>query len=321
MSINHSSLETLMFRLCVNNIAIRCKTLYNLMLVMCYSLNISTANKSQMVLSDVNGKLTRIGILELAYKVGLEYNIMFNVEKTKFINMDKDPNRVKDLHFNDISISACESGEHLGNWIGRNCNSSNIDRTITEFNCMVNYISSTFSFTPFDVKLQLFNTYCMPLYGSVLWDLSNKKCEEFYTQWRKALRKLLSLPKTTASNLIHHICNCHPIDNQLVLRFLKFMNVNFTSDNIKVRICGNLALQRSGSAASKTLQFLSQKFNVKCDSDLYGKFKKILRCPLVDHSENIISGLIRDTLYLRDYDHPYFTYQECNNILQFMCCQ
>ena len=72
---------------------------------------------------------------------------------------------------------------------------------------MVNYISSTFSFTPFDVKLQLFNTYYMPLYGSVLWDLGNKKCEEFYTQWCKALRKLLSLPKTTASNLIHHICN------------------------------------------------------------------------------------------------------------------
>ena len=122
-------------------------------------------------------------LLELAYKVGLEYNIMFNVEKTKFINMDKDPDRVEDLHFNDISISACESEEHLGNWIGRNCNSSNIDRTITEFNCMVNYISSTFSFIPFDVKLQLFNTSCMPLYGSVLWDLSNKKCEEFYTQF------------------------------------------------------------------------------------------------------------------------------------------
>ena len=100
-------------------------------------------------------------LLELTYKVSLEYNIMFNVEKTKFINMDKDPNRVKDLYFNDISISACESEEHLGNWIGRNCNSSNINRTITEFNCMVNHISSTFSFTPFDVKLQLFNTYCM----------------------------------------------------------------------------------------------------------------------------------------------------------------
>ena len=128
-------------------------------------------------------------LLELAHKVGLEYNIMFNVEKTKFINMDKDPNRVKDLHFNDGSITACESGEHLGNWIGTNCNSSNIDRTITEFNCMVNYISSTSSFTPFDVKLQLFNTYCMPLIGSILWDLSNKKCEEFYTQLHKALRK------------------------------------------------------------------------------------------------------------------------------------
>ena len=64
-------------------------------------------------------------LLDLAHKVGLEYNIMFNVEKTEFINMDKDPYRVKDLHFLDIYISACESGEHLGNRIGRNCNSSN----------------------------------------------------------------------------------------------------------------------------------------------------------------------------------------------------
>ena len=97
--------------------------------------------------------------------------------------------------------------------------------------------------------------------------------------------------------------------------------MNFTSDSIKVRICGNLALQGSGSAASKTLQFLSQKFNVKCDSDFYGKVKKILRCPLVDHSENITSGLIHDTLCLREYDHPYFTSQECNNLLQFIYCQ
>ena len=157
----------------------------------------------------------------------------------------------------------------------------------------------------------------MPLYSSVLWVLSNKKCEEFYTQWLKALRKLLSLPKTTASNLLHYICNCHTIHNQLALWFLKFMKMNFTSDNIKVRICGNLALQGSGSAASKTLQFLSEKF----DSDFSGKFKKILRCSLVDDSENINSGLIHDTLYLRDYDHPYFTYQKCNDLLQFMCSQ
>ena len=40
----------------------------------------------------------------------------------------------------------------------------------------------------------------------------------------------------------------------------------------------------------------------------------------MDPSENIVSGLIRDTLYMRDYDHPYFTYHECND-LQFVCCQ
>lgn len=118
-------------------------------------------------------------LLELSCKVGSEYNIVFNVEKTKFINMDKSQNRVKCLYFNDICIDACESGEHLGNWIGTNCNDTNIDKTLTEFNCMVNFINATFSFMPYDVKLQLFNTYCMPLYGSVLWDLSSKNVTNF----------------------------------------------------------------------------------------------------------------------------------------------
>ena len=61
------------------------------------------------------------------------------------------------------------------------------------------------------------------------------------------------------------------------------MNMSFTSDNIKVRTCGDLALQGNGAVASRTLQFLSKKFNVKCDLDFYGKFKKIVRCSLVDH--------------------------------------
>ena len=97
--------------------------------------------------------------------------------------------------------------------------------------------------------------------------------------------------------------------------------MNFTSENVKVRCCGNLALLGSGSSASRSLKFLSQKFNVKCDTDLYFELRKFLRCPLLDSSENITSGLICDTLHLRDYGLTHFTQLECNDILQFICCQ
>ena len=43
--------------------------------------------------------------------------------------------------------------------------------------------------------------------------------------------------------------------------------MNFTFDNMKVRIFGNLALQGSGSTVSKSLHFLRQKVNVKCEPD------------------------------------------------------
>ena len=99
------------------------------------------------------------------------------------------------------------------------------------------------------------------------------------------------------------------------------MTMNFKSDNVKVRICGNLAMEGSGSAASKSLHFISNKFNVNCGPDFFSQLKKVIRCPLVDHNENVTASLVCDTLCLRDYGDPYFTYQECNDILQFICCE
>ena len=46
---------------------------------------------------------------------------------------------------------------------------------LIEQNMVIKYISSTFRFLPCGVKLQLLNTYCMPLYGSILWDLGVKE--------------------------------------------------------------------------------------------------------------------------------------------------
>ena len=56
---------------------------------------------------------------------------------------------------------------------------------------------SYFKNTYTDTKYELFKVYCMPLYGSVLWDFSSRYINSFYTTWRKCIRRLFGLPART----------------------------------------------------------------------------------------------------------------------------
>ena len=63
----------------------------------------------------------------------------------------------------------------------------------------------------------------MPLYGSVLWDFESKETVKFYTEWRKAIRRLFNLSNRTHCRYLHLICNDLPVKVQLYKRFNKFI--------------------------------------------------------------------------------------------------
>ena len=69
----------------------------------------------------------------------------------------------------------------------------NILNSITELTCLSNKMCSVFKGGQFDVKYQLFKTFCMPLYGSVLWDFSNADLTLFYSRWRVCVKRLLKI--------------------------------------------------------------------------------------------------------------------------------
>ena len=49
-----------------------------------------------------------------------------------------------------------------------------------------------------NVKRKLFNSFCMAVYGSQLWDYSSTNVPEaFYTAWRKCLWRIDGLPNKT----------------------------------------------------------------------------------------------------------------------------
>ena len=106
------------------------------------------------------------------------YSLHFNKDKTKVLIFDNKHDALTFLLYNKyINVSKYE--KHPCILIGKNVNTLNILNSITEFTRLSNYIWSAFKSFHFDIKFQLYKTFCMVLYGSVLWDLSNADLKLF----------------------------------------------------------------------------------------------------------------------------------------------
>ena len=86
----------------------------------------------------------------------------------------------------------------------------------------VNSLISQFSNVSLGVKCSLFKSFCMSVYGSQLWNFESKTCNNFYTAWRKCIRRLLGLHIRTHSNLLNLVCKDVPVEYQLHIRFISY---------------------------------------------------------------------------------------------------
>ena len=105
----------------------------------------------------------------------------------------------------------------------------------------------------------------MSVYGSQLWDFSAPQCERFYTAWREAVRRLYHLNARTHCNLSPLIVKDVPVHVQLHRRFVNFFFRLLTCTNSCVRILSHLAFD-SGSNVSKSMQFISRKYDFDINS-------------------------------------------------------
>ena len=138
-----------------------------------------------------------------------------------------------------------------------------IDDAIHSFNVALNSILNTFTNVYVSVKYKLFKSYCMPLYGCVLWDFDSVNINQFYVTWRKAIRRLFNLSSRTHSRYIHLICNDVPVKVQLYKRFNKFMYTLLNNGNPCVELAGKLVTSGSNSNVSKNINIISR--DLKCN--------------------------------------------------------
>ena len=192
------------------------------------------------------------------------YDVLFNSTKSKLLyygHVESKP-VVSPIEFNGSIIDLVKHEKHLGNIIGQNNLKPMVQDCIHTFNGRVNMVKSHFHHIDPDALYQIFKTYCMPLYGSQLWDYDSKTVDLFYVSWRKAIRKLLNLPNRTHCNLLPHICDDVPPDIQLYRRVISFVKGLSISNNMLSSICYRLAVFGSGSALSNTISILSNMWSV-----------------------------------------------------------
>ena len=126
-----------------------------------------------------------------------------------------------------------------------------------------NCLLSDFSFSKCSTLSHLFNTYCMNIYGSLLWKYYDKKLLElFYVAWRKSLRRVWNISNVTHNNLLRYIHNCHPIEVILEIRRIEFVTSLFNSNYALHSNILRLSLQNGNSTTGENVRYPMHKYGI-----------------------------------------------------------
>jgi len=273
-------------------------------------------------------------MLDICTKYAYEYNVLFNPTKSKLILLRHDKkcgqsnSNIPCIRFMNGYLEVVQKDMHLGNLIGNVTQEEIISRSTNEFRARVNMVKTHFKWLPTDVMYHIFKTYCMPLYGSQLWDLNSSAINKFYVAWRKSIRYVLNLPRTTHCSLLPLICNDISISNQMSCRFLNFFRSLSTSSNYITRYCTKLALGGSRSSVSNNLSYLSEVCR-RCRYDLayISCVDTIPFFPKEYHTADCVNAsLIRDLLSTK-FNNTYIPSHEIflqstdiDCMIEVLCC-
>ena len=248
-----------------------------------------------------------------------KYDIKLNPDKSNLLAYNSN---VSGIYLDSVYIQCSAMEKHLGNLIGPNAGDKNMKCKLNEIYVHTNHIHNVFGKASYRVKYQLFKSYCLPLYGSVLWDYSHPSIEKLYLTWRKCVRKLINVPYNTHSALLPAICNDVPVDVQMHKRVVKFIFSLLESNNIRNKICLLLSVNGSCSSMCNTINYVCHKYNFN-KINLININRKLVFHKLSNHVKpsNCVSvSLIRDLIHCKDtHDYSFLSKCEVDFALQTLC--
>ena len=110
-----------------------------------------------------------------------------------------------------------------------------IKRVLKDLNCKANSILCTFLCADPVVKTFLIQSFCLSLYGGILWKINTSGINRLEVALNKILRKIWHLPPRSHSSIVHIVAQVNTVKNLLYYRFLTFLKNTLSSPSPLVR--------------------------------------------------------------------------------------
>lgn len=259
-------------------------------------------------------------MLNVTEQFANQYQVKFNPNKSILVVLGRHTFvNAPQLSFMGQLIPCALSAKHLGLQIGKNANSDNILNSVADVYARTNGLKTHFKHIPWRVRLKLFNSFCIHLYGCESWDICSQTMESFLVAYRKCVRYLINLPSRTHRVFIPIICNSTPIENKIMNRIAKFAYKTSTSTNKLVKACSVAMRRGSGSNLSQSVSFICAKYNIH-------RFRIFEQChsfqPKANSTQSLInSNTICELLDLLDSTSTIdnFSHDDIQTMLTIIC--
>jgi len=113
------------------------------------------------------------------------------------------------------------------------------------------------------IKYRLFHSYCMSLYGSVLWLLSNDQINDLCVSWWKSLHRIWGLAFDSHCYMLPLPSQYLPLLDAVCRRSLHFINVCICNGSSLVHAVTNYGIHygQHNSLLGHNLLFCAQLYN------------------------------------------------------------
>jgi hypothetical protein len=177
-------------------------------------------------------------MLRFCEDFAVSHGLNFNSSKTQLIRFGRCKSSTSsDLFlFCDSSLSLLDSVTHLGHVISYDLDDSEdvilkSRDMVRKANCMLR----SFLGTDISVKMKLLKSFCLSLYGSVLWNLSCRNLRIIEVAFNGILRRIWNVPSRTHTAILHCLAGLTSIYNVVFARTKSLLEsaLMCSSDTVK----------------------------------------------------------------------------------------
>ena len=265
------------------------------------------------------------GMIEICEEYANDHKIKFNGNKSKLMVFNRHGKFTPYIAVANEQVEQVPITKYLGHVLHADRSNSHTEDIRRDFVMKFNCFNGNFAQLSSVIKHNLFQSFCMSLYGINICDFQSHEMNAIYTEWRKAVRRIWKLPPRTHSRFLCHIIKSPPPDVLIMQRFINFFYSGILSDNDVVRFIFKQA-KCSYSRLGCNLNFIMNRICLQaCELEKYNAktlceavFSRwFLQCS----DEDVRTACqIEELIHMRDsYDTAFFTDNECQDILSYLC--